>query len=46
MLYEVITEQMAEALRANDSLILFPEGTRNLGEDLQPFKSGIYHLVV
>ena len=37
-------EQMAEALRANDSLILFPEGTRNLGEDLLPFKSGIYHL--
>jgi len=37
-------EQMAEALRAQDSLILFPEGTRNLGEDLLPFKSGIYHL--
>jgi len=37
-------EQMADALRANDSLILFPEGTRNLGEDLLPFKSGIYHL--
>ncbi|MCZ4306721.1 lysophospholipid acyltransferase family protein [Zoogloeaceae bacterium G21618-S1] len=37
-------DQMAEALRAGDSLILFPEGTRNLGEDLQPFKSGIYHL--
>jgi len=37
-------EQMADALRANASLILFPEGTRNLGEDLLPFKSGIYHL--
>jgi 1-acyl-sn-glycerol-3-phosphate acyltransferase len=37
-------EQMAEALGNGDSLILFPEGTRNLGEDLLPFKSGIYHL--
>lgn len=37
-------DQMAEALRAGDSLILFPEGTRNLGEELLPFKSGIYHL--
>ncbi len=37
-------EQMAEALGAEESLILFPEGTRNLGEDLLPFKSGIYHL--
>lgn len=37
-------DQMAEALRAGDSLILFPEGTRNLGEALLPFKSGIYHL--
>lgn len=37
-------DQMAGALQAGDSLILFPEGTRNLGEALQPFKSGIYHL--
>lgn len=37
-------ERMAEALRDDSSLILFPEGTRNLGEELQPFKSGIYHL--
>ncbi len=37
-------EQMADALRDGDSLILFPEGTRNLGEDLQPFKGGIYRL--
>ena len=37
-------EQMAEVLQQGHSLIIFPEGTRNLGEDLQPFKSGIYRL--
>jgi len=36
--------QMGEALDAGDSLILFPEGTRNLGDALLPFKSGIHHL--
>lgn len=36
--------QMSEALATGDSLIVFPEGTRNLGEGLLPFKSGIYHL--
>lgn len=32
------------ALEAGQSLILFPEGTRNPGEELLPFKSGLYHL--
>ena len=36
--------QMSEALTAGDSLILFPEGTRNLGEGVMPFKSGLFHL--
>ena len=36
---------MADALDAGDSLILFPEGTRNVGEaPLLPFKAGLYHL--
>ncbi len=37
--------QMTQALDDGSSLILFPEGTRNLTEvPLQPFKSGLYHL--
>lgn len=37
-------EQMGEALTAGESLILFPEGTRNMGDGLLPFKSGLHHL--
>lgn len=37
-------EPLLAALHAGDSLILFPEGTRNLTEQLLPFKSGIYRL--
>jgi 1-acyl-sn-glycerol-3-phosphate acyltransferase len=38
-------EVMANALDAGSSLILFPEGTRNLTEaPLLPFKSGLFHL--
>lgn len=37
-------EQMNAALAEGDSLIVFPEGTRNLGDGLLPFKSGLYHL--
>ena len=35
---------LADATDAGASLILFPEGTRNPGDGLLPFKSGIYHL--
>jgi 1-acyl-sn-glycerol-3-phosphate acyltransferase len=38
-------QTMAAALDGGDSLILFPEGTRNTtAEVLLPFKSGLYHL--
>ena len=37
--------QMTQALESDDSLILFPEGTRNTTDDiLLPFKSGIFHV--
>jgi 1-acyl-sn-glycerol-3-phosphate acyltransferase len=35
---------MLAGLDAGDSLILFPEGTRNTGDEMLPFKSGLYHL--
>jgi 1-acyl-sn-glycerol-3-phosphate acyltransferase len=37
-------ETLVEALDQGWSLIVFPEGTRNTGDELLPFKSGIYHV--
>lgn len=38
-------QQMADVLRNGDSLIMFPEGTRNTGDaTLLPLRSGLYHL--
>ncbi|HJY79291.1 MAG TPA: lysophospholipid acyltransferase family protein [Burkholderiales bacterium] len=37
-------QPLADALAAGDSLILFPEGTRNMQALPGPFKSGLYHL--
>ncbi len=37
-------QPMLDALGQGDSLILFPEGTRNLEDGLLPFKNGLYHL--
>jgi 1-acyl-sn-glycerol-3-phosphate acyltransferase len=35
---------MIREMGSNFSLIVFPEGTRNTGEEMQEFKSGLYHL--
>ena len=35
---------MCRALEQGASLILFPEGTRGSGEQVQPFKAGVFHL--
>lgn len=37
-------QPLHDALDAGDSLILFPEGTRNHDPLPQPFKSGLFHL--
>ena len=37
-------DEMADCIAAGDSLILFPEGTRGSGEEIAPFKAGLYHL--
>ncbi|MGO9256372.1 MAG: lysophospholipid acyltransferase family protein [Bryobacteraceae bacterium] len=35
---------MCRALEEGSSLILFPEGTRGTGDQVQPFKAGVFHL--
>jgi protein-tyrosine phosphatase/1-acyl-sn-glycerol-3-phosphate acyltransferase/membrane-associated phospholipid phosphatase len=37
-------ERMVAAIGTDQSLILFPEGTRGDGSQVAPFKSGLYHL--
>ena len=37
-------EPLVDALEHGDSLVIFPEGTRNSKGDPMPFKTGLYHL--
>ena len=37
-------ERMAEEMGTDSSIIVFPEGTRGTGDEISPFKSGLYHL--
>ena len=37
-------EHMAREMGDQNSLIVFPEGTRSLDREVGPFKSGLYHL--
>lgn len=37
-------ERMLAGMVEDQSLIIFPEGTRGSGDEVQPFKSGLYHL--
>jgi 1-acyl-sn-glycerol-3-phosphate acyltransferase len=37
-------EPLVEALKAGDSLVIFPEGTRSNKGDPQAFKAGLFHL--
>lgn len=39
-------EGLRQALTAGDSLIFFPEGTRGSGDQIAPFKSGLYRLAI
>lgn len=39
-----VMADLVAAIDAGRSLIVFPEGTRGTGEDVAPFKSGIFHL--
>ena len=37
-------KEMLAAMGERHSLIIFPEGGRHTGEEMTPFKSGLYHL--
>jgi 1-acyl-sn-glycerol-3-phosphate acyltransferase len=37
-------DMMLREMGSRFSLIVFPEGTRNTGEEMQDFKSGLYYL--
>ncbi|OTA18625.1 2-acyl-glycerophospho-ethanolamine acyltransferase [Xenorhabdus beddingii] len=42
---ETVLAPLKRVLAQQESLIIFPEGTRGEGDQINPFKSGLYHLV-
>jgi 1-acyl-sn-glycerol-3-phosphate acyltransferase len=42
---EAVMADLVAAIDRGRSLIVFPEGTRGLGDEVAPFKSGIYHRI-
>jgi 1-acyl-sn-glycerol-3-phosphate acyltransferase len=41
-----LIDDMINALGTTNSMIFFPEGTRGTGEQVGPFRSGLYHLAL
>jgi len=37
-------DEIIKALDEKNSIVIFPEGTRNVEEGTKPFKSGLYHI--
>jgi 1-acyl-sn-glycerol-3-phosphate acyltransferase len=43
---QAVMAELVAAIDQGRSLIVFPEGTRGTGEEIAPFKSGLYHLAL
>ena len=41
-----VVDHLARSMGDTWSIILYPEGTRGTGEEIGPFKSGLYHLAL